>query len=127
MKKKLGWDKGIKLLFLLSFMLVGNVLFGQDVLQQFMYTDNYNLVVPLYLSDGVTPIPDGCLIEVVITNTEDVYDYYADPHGEMLNNNFGVDYMNGGFYEIGEGFFLTTAYFNWEDDPADVIPEPVAE
>ena len=125
MKKKLGWDKGIKLLFLLSFMLVGNVLFGQDVLQQFYYADEMNFANPLLLPDGVTPIPDGCLIEIVITATEDVYDYYADPHGEMLNNNFGVDYMNGDFLGVGPGFFMTNMYLIWEDPPGSP-PEPVA-
>ena len=114
-----------KTLLVLVVLLFAYALYGQDVLQQFMYTDDFNLVNPLLLPDGTTPIPDGSLIEIVITATVDVKDYYADPHGVMLNNNFGVDYMNGGSVGLGEGFFLTESYFNWEDLEGSP-PEPVA-
>ncbi len=114
-----------KLLIILSFTLIAYFVFGQDVLQQFMYTDDFNLVTPLYAPDGVTPIPDGWAIHVCIPTIPGFYDVMNDPHGTELNNNWGEDFMNGSSVGIGEGFFLTNAYFNWEDD-AGSPPEPVA-
>ncbi len=114
-----------KLLVIFAVMLFAGTIFGQDVLQQFMYTDYFGLITPLYDVDGITPIPDGYAIHVCLTNTPDVYDFANDPHGNMLNNIWAEDTMNGGMLLGMEGFFLTMAYFNWEDDLGSP-PEPVA-
>ena len=108
-----------KLLVIIAILMLGSVIYGQDVLQQFMYIDDYNLIVPLYMPDGITPIPDGTKFQVVIGDT------YDDANPYALNNNFYEDEFNGEFYEIGAGFFLTVAYFKWED-PLGSPPEPVA-
>jgi len=55
-----------KLLIIVAIVTMGSFLFAQDVLDDFYYTDGNTLVTPLYLSDGVTPIPDGYLIDIYL-------------------------------------------------------------
>ncbi len=115
--------KGSILFFII---IVFGIINAQNVLQQFMYTDNLELETPLYLPDVKTPVPDSSLIEICIPFKDNIKDYQNDLHGEQINNNLVTDYTNGGMYpEIGIGFFLTSKYFIWKEIAIE-NPEPTA-
>ena len=116
-----------KLLLATAILIVGGA-YAQDVLQQFYYADEMNFADPLVLSDGVTPIPDGYLIQLRLTQTQNVYSPFFDGAVDdpiPVNNNWCEDSMNGEELGVGPGYFMTDLYFIWEDS-AGSPPEPVA-
>ena len=116
-EKEIGMNKLLAVIIVI--VAIDSFIYGEDVLQQFIYTDNHDFVVPLYMPDDITPIPDGTIFRVVIGSSYDNTNPYA------LNNNFYEDHFNGDSYGVGTGFFLTETYFKWEES-ADSPPEPVA-
>ena len=83
-----------KIILITLILSAASLIFAQDVLMGFQYTDNFNLTTPLYLPDGTTPIPDGYLVEICIPTVAGVKDYINDAHGNVLNNNYGSFTMN---------------------------------
>jgi fibronectin type 3 domain-containing protein len=115
-------NRAVAFAFLL---LIAGVLLAQDdAMESWYYADGMNFANPLLMPDGVTPIPDGCLVEIVLPATSGEMNLYNDFHGTQLHNAWSTAHTNGVEYLDAPGYFLLDGFI-WES-PEGSPEEPVA-